>query len=328
MKKNLFLLGAAIVALSSCTQDEVLNMNESRMISFESFVNKGTRAVTQTNDLTQFHVFGYYLGDNPATDDVEAADFVNGVFNNTPVEKNGEGKWKYNGGVHTPWTTNQYYFAAYATKNASGDLAAKAAFADQQLTITNYTVTDEEDLVATVVAKKNSTLTDNTVDLNFKHLLSQVYFELTNDSKEDLVLEVTDFTINVNQTGACVYDGTTATWVGSNPAAIAFEGVDDLAKGGVHTTKKHLVIPGQATETGVPAVANITTTFTVNFYNNETPRELIYTKLCENIPLTVADAWAPGYIYKYTAAISPVMPTIEFSATVEAWEETEVEKTL
>ena len=57
MKKSLFMLGAAIVALSSCTQDEVLNVNENRVISFESHVNKNTRAVTETTaDLKQFFV--------------------------------------------------------------------------------------------------------------------------------------------------------------------------------------------------------------------------------------------------------------------------------
>ena len=64
MKKSLFMLGAAIVALSSCTQDEVLNVNENRVISFESHVNKSTRAVKNTTKLenAKTKIYSFIIG--------------------------------------------------------------------------------------------------------------------------------------------------------------------------------------------------------------------------------------------------------------------------
>ena len=38
MKRNLLFCGVAALALASCTQNEVLNVNESRAIGFDAFV--------------------------------------------------------------------------------------------------------------------------------------------------------------------------------------------------------------------------------------------------------------------------------------------------
>ena len=44
MKKMLLMLGVAAAAMTSCTNDEVVEMNPTATIQFETFVNKGTRA--------------------------------------------------------------------------------------------------------------------------------------------------------------------------------------------------------------------------------------------------------------------------------------------
>lgn len=63
MKNSLFLLGAAaVVALSSCTKNEVLEVAENRAIGFDAFVNNNTRAEADvTSDkIAKFWVFGGY----------------------------------------------------------------------------------------------------------------------------------------------------------------------------------------------------------------------------------------------------------------------------
>ena len=85
MKNSLFLLGAAaVVALSSCTKNEVLEVAENRAIGFDAFVGKNTRAIIDDeNPLTTFKVFGSFSDDT----------LYNGVFNNVTVS-NPTGEWK------------------------------------------------------------------------------------------------------------------------------------------------------------------------------------------------------------------------------------------
>lgn len=47
MKRSLFMLGVAVAALSSCSNNEVLDIAESNAIKFSNtFVGKPTRSVT------------------------------------------------------------------------------------------------------------------------------------------------------------------------------------------------------------------------------------------------------------------------------------------
>lgn len=111
MKTKLWMLGAAVAALTSCTQSEVVEIPESRVIGFDSFVGKNTRVVNElTNDsLKEFHVFGYrILSEDSAT--AKYSDIP--VFTNQKVTKSGT-KWTYSPSQY--WVTqSSYRFAAYA----------------------------------------------------------------------------------------------------------------------------------------------------------------------------------------------------------------------
>ena len=109
MKKMLLVLGVAAAAMTSCTSDEVVEMNPANAIKFESFVNKGTRAVENVVNtsgtevgLQKFFVFGTHGSNN---------DFIN-----TPVTYNGSG-WEYTDGGDRYWVVATYKFGAYATTN-------------------------------------------------------------------------------------------------------------------------------------------------------------------------------------------------------------------
>ena len=63
MKKSFLMLGVAVAALASCSNEEVVDMPQSRAIQFETFVNHSTRSsVTETTEenLNKFFVFGNY----------------------------------------------------------------------------------------------------------------------------------------------------------------------------------------------------------------------------------------------------------------------------
>lgn len=295
MKKSLLVLGLAVAAFTSCSNDEVLDINKNTNIGFDAFVNKGTRNVAETTTLSKFFVYGYYGTTN--------------VFNGTEVTKDGL-IWKYNGGNHTEWTSGNYYFGAYAN-GAAADALSNVSFASGKLTIEGYTVNNANDLVAAVKNVNNSGFTNPTVDLTFQHMLSKVCFELTNASSEALTMKVTDITFDVNTVGTCEYDGTDVSWKEfASPTALTYPGTTaNIAQGGVHATKENLVIPGQT----IPTVD-----ITVTFYNSSDTE--IDTKTFNDVSLAVAgDVWKAGYAYKYTAEIKPTMPTIEFNASIEDW---------
>lgn len=332
MKKMLFVLGVATVAMTSCSNDEVVEMNQSSLIQFETFVNKGTRAVTDVtnptiNDgihesgLNKFFVYGYRMNDGNRTN----------VFDGIPVtwvNKNGDegNKWTYNEGAHTPWTGGNYYFAAYANENNANEaLDNTVTFTEGALKIASYEVNDAQDLVAAWANVDFNSIVSHTVSLNFQHMLSKVYFEITNGDNENLSMTISDITINVKPSGDCTYDGTSITWDNLTTFSdLTFNGTGTYSKdntntfistGNYFTSTDHLVIPGQnITENQTAAV---TASFTVNFYNQA--GLLMYTKECNDISLDIVDGWKPGLIYKYTTSVTATMPTIEFGVSVEGW---------
>ena len=78
MKKNLWMLGMAVAALTSCTQNEVIDVPESRAISLKPFITKTSRAVSElrTEDFNEFYVFGYLDYTNVTTDNFFSNDAV------------------------------------------------------------------------------------------------------------------------------------------------------------------------------------------------------------------------------------------------------------
>ena len=201
MKKSFLMLGVAVAALTSCTNDEVVEMNQGSSIQFESFVNKSTRAVTTTTGLTNFYVFGYHSGD------------TNPVFSNVEVSFDETDGWGYDSETKY-WTANTYLFGAYATNKASEDLnetTTNVTFNEAgTLTISNYSVGkmlpaethSTDDLVGTVKTQDNRGLKNETVDLDFKHLLSQVKFQFVNNSNS-YYMTVSDITFKAMPTGTC-----------------------------------------------------------------------------------------------------------------------------
>ena len=334
MKKMLLVLGVAAAAMTSCTSDEVLEMNPTNVIKFESFVNKGTRAVTETDaiNFSQFYVFGYYKKDQTETK----------VFNNCYVRRtadtheetvdNIKNIWETDPSAVAMWTANTYYFGAYATKNESDKIDNGVGFSDGKLSFTDYVVKDENDLVAAVKTVNNASLTNPYVDLTFKHLLSQVKFTFTNQYlNAGYTMHVSDITFSIKKQADCTYDGINITWgntKGDNET-ISYAGTGDIANnimvGASYTSEAHLMIP-QTIPTDVKA------SFTITFYdtNNSVVDVLYFTgensvSLIGNDQTTSVTEWQPGYIYNYKADL-PISPNaIKFTTSVESWLTTDVE---
>ena len=235
MKKNLFLLGLAVAAMTSCTNDEVLDVQQpvQKAIGFESFVNKTSRAVTETttpsetkdNDgnvtaiggLKKFYAYGYYQS-TPATSVFDGIAVTRNIFPSTQSEK-ATAYWNYDlDGVNgnedlAYWTSNIYQFGAYAngidtnplTFTGDDEITFGAEGNTVNLTIPQYVVSDQNDLVAAITTVDNSRLSNGKVDMDFKHLLTKIKFSVkNNDTKYKMRITSALVVKNVYKQGKCV----------------------------------------------------------------------------------------------------------------------------
>ena len=221
MKNSLFLLGAAaVVALSSCTKNEVLEEAENRAIGFDAFVGKCTRVtedVTLTN-LGSFQMFGW-RGESPifateeGTPGVDVTVTPEGVCTYSPLQY---------------WEANYTYaFEAIAPKNGEKGVSITPAKEGGAISFTSNGTTD-------LIYAKPADVTmiesaPNAVTLNFQHLLSRVKFTFKNAFPENAAakITVTDVKITNANTTATITPGSdnSGNWTGHDAsAAISFPG--------------------------------------------------------------------------------------------------------
>lgn len=297
------MLGVAVAAITSCTNDEVLDMNPQTAISFDGHVNKGTRAVIDTDGgLSTFYLIGGFT-----------ADAYNNVFNNIPVTKS-SGSWSY--GAAEVWTENMYYFGAYADKNSSAKISNVSLSNDATngatLTFESVVTDDTKDLVAAVASQDGST-NKAQVDLTFNHLLSKIKFTLDNtDAKYKMT--VGDIQVVVKDNANCTYSKNGAEWgAPADDETLTFPGKADMTSVDDYVSTDHLVIPGQTT-------ANIYAEFVVTF--KDADGNIVDTKNytgTKKVSLGSATEWKAGYVYNYTAQLSAETNEIKFGATVSPW---------
>lgn len=329
MKRSFFVLGVAVAALASCTNEEVVDMPQSRAIQFGTFVNHSTRTnVTETTDknLTKFFVFGNY-----------------GEGTWTPVYTDVEVKGGTMGERGTVWTPTQtaywidgkkYRFAAYSDGGNQNDNVSFEA-KNQQLAFSNYTVDNTKDLIVALPADVDAKASGNApVNLSFYHMLSQVKFTFENKDSHDYIMEISDIKVNAVKTtkGTATYKAEKPSIVWDTQSASQeeynFGTLEDIAEDFDETTHTTtcFVIP-QSNE-------NLEVTFTATFSDesgetiasNEFIGRLTYSGTIEG---TKQNEWTPGFKYNYTVEIngSTVKPdlgkqVIEFKVVdVDEWTE-------
>ena len=334
MKKSILMLGLAVAAMTSCTNDEVLEQNQStqKAIGFETFVNKGTRAdIDNTNPLKEFYVYGFYTG-NP---DVQ-------VFENVAVlyERNTEtSEWEWNVKEQKRWDTQYYYFAAYADgqgtgtvevtdadKLSNGSFAYNTTNSTADLIFTDYVVSSDmetqKDFIATVTHRdtRQSFITTD-VDLTFGHMLSKVTFKFENTSPENLDMTVADVKLIVKNKATCTYSYNASTsdsnvaWSGhvksDNFTSYALNGVTNQTRG----TISDIV----GTSYVIPHQTDAVISFNVSYYDKSGAQvgetESKQLSLYPN-QLT----WEPANVYNYTIQLPASPQYIDFDVNdINGW---------
>ena len=347
MKRNLFLLGLAVAAMTSCTNDEVLEQAQptQKAIGFESFVNKTTRAngvigSVDKENLKNFWVFANYgTVANSYTDLYDEPekiywDETNEVWKSTTT--------KY-------WTNNTYNFVAYADENTSTsapgyvDITTGGA-----LQISNYvldytlrdaannnvlltpTVSNQKDIIADVVTIQGEMNVAKTVGFTFNHLLSKVKFTVINNS--NYPMSISALKINgINIKGSITMNATTDLSVGPTwtlPAESSREIIDiypiaasstNIASAGQVASFEFLVLPQELT--------GVTAEISADFYDPNSLSDVIDQKIFTttgegalSLNLNEYPNWKPGYFYNYIISLPAAGKEIKFDVTdVEDW---------
>ena len=315
MKKSLLVLGVAVAALASCTNEEVTEVAQNRVIGFNSFVNNNTKAITTSEEVSSltsddFYVFGRFSSDGSQWSSEN-------LFNNELASKN------------YYWVQgNQYRFGAYA--DGKGGKLSNVSYepSTQTLTFNSYTPDDAKDLVAAVgTADATSTIPSDAVSLNFNHMLAQVAFTFNTEDGDEYTIAISDISIQKaikTAKGTYAGDGTPAiNWEGTAEVATAYSytNIADIADGQTHKESK-LVIPQELPSTeGSKIQVTFTASITGGGLTNVEPRIFI-------LDLTSPDpeGWKPGYRYNYTATVNgenimDELKPITFTAEVTSWQD-------
>lgn len=287
MKKGMFLLGLAVAALASCTNEEVVNVTDQQtgVISFAgSGLNNITKADTDGTTLKSFQVYGGYA--------------TNGsLFNGTTVSGSVGSTWSYSPLQY--WVDGEdYKFAAYAPSDAAtatwdytnGLTLTVTGAGDKDLVYDDATVND-------VVAS-----TQGAVSLTFGHLLSKVAFKFTLDyTLAGLDVTMQNFKVGetIEKNGQWVA-GTQGTATSSSKGSYTdFSTAQPIsATDGLTTTAWYVIPQGLTRE----ANSEITITASVKAgYGEDVIKDGTITA---KLPTTTIDEWEGGNYYLYTAVLS------------------------
>lgn len=329
MKTNLFLLGMAVAAFSSCTNEEVTDVAQNRAIKFNQFVENNTREVQEVESLSSFYVFGKF-GEISNS-------YTTQIFNNESQD--------------TPyyWVANKFYiFGAYADGNNGKIEDVTFDSAKKQLVFTNYSPDDTKDLVAAisdeVESGDNPTTNDNKVSLTFHHMLSQVKFTFNTTDGKEYQIKISNLKINAVKTSTgniTLKESNNVTINWENTSATKgdydYPVISDVAnENKTASSESKLVIPQNGTDQ-----LNVIFTATVTGGGlDKTANFTANLSVAENIAggSSNANTWIPGYRYNYTAEINAKMISeggenpetlypITFNATVNNWETAENQNT-
>ncbi len=320
MKKHLCYLAAAVVAMSSCTESEVVEISQSKAIGFDGYVGNMTRAeqVGLTKDnLAEFYAFGAYT-----TTDKTTPVFI---FDGKPsgsshIKKHGT-NWQY--APVNYWLEGALYkFAAYAP---ALDKVPTFDYATNKMKIEGFKATGTKDLLIAATTQNGITALKESnpgVGLNFKHALSKVRFTITDDWRNELNMSVEDVILTgVKGVGTL----TTPTdlsvltnlpldmWSISADAGITqptyqdIKGTDSspLKNNGEKYIFENFLLPQKITDN------QMSLTFTVSVTNNFGGGPIIgddtnpHTKTLKvTIPNDAYNSWTPGNSYNYILKIN------------------------
>lgn len=284
MKKGLLMLGAAAMVLASCTQNEVVEVAESRAIGFNGTgIDNITKADITSSTFTHFYVYGGY-NETP-------------IFDGTGVSYNSS-KWEY-----TPtqyWAAGTWRFAGY--EGGTG-VTPTWSYANGLTLEVNSDASNQSDVVyaasTDIIIEEADVATYSTpVALTFTHLLSKIQFKFLKEAQSlgGVTVKLSDFKV----------DGitTNAKWVAGTQEAVTpittgsysdFEAATEIDGTNGLSTAAFYVIPQQVGTFAITADAVVTDAAGTEVHSGQ---------ITANVPVGNITEWTAQNYYIYTATVA------------------------
>lgn len=351
MKKHLFYLAAAVVAMSSCTESEVVEISQSKAIGFDSYVGNTTRAEQegQTLDVLKeegngFYVFGAYKeGTNNPTTVFDGHN--SGSHVTWREDEKGNGKsWGYSP-VNFWLERGTYKFGAYAPKLS---IESTFDYDTNQMTFPNFVADGKTDLLVAAAQEAGISGADHPmVSFAFKHALSKVRFTFIDGWRNDVELVISDVKlVSVKSTGTLVTPATLkeGTLVHAENWTVEKTATTDYKDAGATLTQLNATylfdnfvipqttIPQKEEETEEDKKLALEFTVVVNNPNGTSIKLDAEGNTTKTITVPVSTGgvteWKPGNAYNYKLTISGNtfgLNPIQFEATeVKDWNENDI----
>ena len=305
MKKLIFAAFAAgAMVLAGCTKVEVKDVPENRAIQFSNYVSNPVKSIDGKENLEKFIVYGN-------TDDNDV------IFNGVEVTWDNAS----NTASYSPtryWTNNTYRFAAYSEENAAIEQGTVTfnynATGTAYLAISGYVVENgSKDLIYATTGQNEYTYNGSeanmpSVELEFKHILSQIEFNFTKDETLDgHDITISDIKVNAVSKGSYNTASLDNAWIPAadkadytfTPDNAVISG--NVADASVTTSKASLILLPQG-------VTNYKVTFTLTWNKFNADGSEAEEEMTDNFEVSIAGAengeWAPGKHYIYSATIN------------------------
>lgn len=300
MKKMFFAL-FAVLAMVSCSNEEVIEVNREQIAFGEIFVDNATRADYSSGETVEaFKVYGTVSGAQ--------------IFNGANVTRDGKENnvaWDCDGDAQYWLPSSTYNFAAIVDGAAATTDALPATIP--------FTVADGAgnlDLLyatATVTTDANANPTtgvngNGVVAFDFNHLLSKLQFNIVNETNQKY--QVTSISVTgVAQDG--IYTVGTGTWAKNGDATTTLTFGNATVAGGatVEASASRQLLPIPVAQT-----LNVTITYDVLDASDAVVGSLEKTG-------TITETFVKNTVYTVTATISGKAINFTFSGTVGGWTE-------
>ncbi len=200
MKKNLFFGALAVLSLTACSQDEVVNTNQhGNEIEFSIVTNKGSRAATLLSNANKPASFAVWAG---------VAGNENAVFFEGEVFKPKTGdpeSWVTDALHYWPETDKLNFYAVAGAEGVSLNMDKNGVVLSADYTVKSVVAQQEDLIYAATLNKANPGGTAKT-PLNFRHAMSQIVFK-GKTTNPNLYVEVSEVRIgNVQGTGTFAWN--------------------------------------------------------------------------------------------------------------------------
>lgn len=215
MKKSLFIMALGAIALTSCSQDEIIEVKQDA-IAFSAFTENASRATYKTS-LGESDNFIVYARENDGDGGTTDLPYITGITATTGGAGGGTGSFKLASTYYWPIKPLDFYCISPAAPVGSATPEVnRISVSDNIPSISEYTVgsAHSEDLLYSVALGlkrggdvgtagcKVAVGSDGVAAINFRHALAMIQFQFASDATYDLDVKVSSISlVNVAHVG-------------------------------------------------------------------------------------------------------------------------------